>query len=124
MDVFPEDLPSGLQAKRSVELKIDLVPGSKPVKRPIYKLSTEELTEVKKQFDNLLMKGFIRPSPSSWGSSIIVVTKKDGVLRMFIDYRALIKATIKNKYSLPRIDEVWDQLGESKYFLAIALRSG
>jgi hypothetical protein len=98
-DIFPEDLPSGLPPKRSVELQIDLVPGSEPVKRPIYKLSTEEFTEVKKQVDDLLMKGFIRHNISSWGSSIIFVAKKDGGLRMCIDYRALKKATIKNKYN-------------------------
>jgi hypothetical protein len=110
-DIFPEDPPSGLPPKRSVELKIDLVPGSEPVKIPIYKLSTEEITEVKKQVDDLLMKGFIQPSTSSWGSSIIFVAKKDGGLRMCIDYRALNKASITNNYPLPRIDEVWDQLG-------------
>jgi Reverse transcriptase (RNA-dependent DNA polymerase) len=123
-DIFPEDLPSGLPPKRSVERKIDLVRGSEPVKIPIYKISTEELTEVKKQVDDLLMKGFIRPSTSSWGRSIIFVAKKDGGLRMCIDYRALNKATVKNNYPLPRIDEVWDQLGGSKYFSAIDLRSG
>jgi Reverse transcriptase (RNA-dependent DNA polymerase) len=70
------------------------------------------------------MKGFIRPSTSSWGSSIICVAKKDGGLRMYIDYRALNRATIKNNYPLPRIEEVWDQLGGSIYFSAIDLRSG
>jgi hypothetical protein len=100
-DIFPEDLPSGLPPQRSVKLKIDLVPGSEPVKRPIYKLSTEELTEVKKQVDDLLMKGFIRPSTSSWGSSIIFATKKDGSLRICIDYRAPNKATTMNNYTLP-----------------------
>jgi hypothetical protein len=78
-----------------------MLPGSESVKIPIYKLSTEELTEIKKQVDDLLMKGFIRPSTSSWGRSIIFVTKKDGGLRMCVDYRALNKGIIKNNYPLP-----------------------
>jgi hypothetical protein len=84
-DIFPEDLPSGLPPKGSVGLKIDLVPDSKHVKRPIYKISAEEVTEVKKQVDDLLMKGFIRGSTSSWGSSIIFITKREGGARMGID---------------------------------------
>jgi GNAT superfamily N-acetyltransferase len=123
-DVFPDELPVGLPPKRKVDLKIDLLPDSKPVKRPIYKLSEEELKELKSQIDELLEKGFIRPSTSTWASSILFVPKKDGGLRMCIDYRALNKATIRNNYPLPRIDEVWDQIGGSKYFSTLDLRSG
>ena len=123
-DVFPDDLPPGLPPERSVELKIDLEPEAKPIKRPIYKLSMEELNEVKRQIDDLLEKGFIRPSISPWGSSVLFVPKKDGGLRMCVDYRALNKATIRNNYPLPRIDEVWDQIGGSKYFTSLDLRSG
>jgi hypothetical protein len=80
--------------KDGLNLNFDLVPSSERVKRPIYELSTEESAEVKKQVDDLLMKVFIRPSTSSWGSSIIFVTKKDEGLRLWIDYRALNKATV------------------------------
>jgi Reverse transcriptase (RNA-dependent DNA polymerase) len=123
-DIFPHDLPHGLPPKRSIDLKIDLLTDTKPVKRPIYKLSEEELKLLKSQIDELLEEGFIRPSTSSWGSSVIFVPKKEGGLRMRIDYRALNKATIRNNYPLPRIDEVWDQIGGSKYFSSLDLRSG
>jgi transposase InsO family protein len=123
-DVFPDELPNGLPPERSVKLNIDLLPGTKPVKRPIYKLSIDELKEVKKQVDELLEKGFIRPSTSPWSSSILFVPKKDGGLRMCVDYRALNKATVRNNYPLPRIDEVWDQIGGSRYFSSLDLRSG
>jgi hypothetical protein len=115
-DEFPDDLPNGLPPVRSVELNINLVPDSKPVKRPVYKHSTAELKEVKTQIDDLLEKGFIRPSTSPWGSSILFVPKNDGGLRMCVDYRALNKATIRNNYQLPGIDEVWDQIGGSHFF--------
>jgi transposase InsO family protein len=123
-DVFPDELPAGLPPKRAVDLKIDLLPDSTPVKRPIYKLSDEELKVLKSQIDELLEKGLIRPSTSAWASSILFVPKKDGGLRMCIDYRALNKATIRNNYPLPRIDEVWDQIGGAKYFSTLDLRSG
>jgi hypothetical protein len=100
------------------------VADAKPVKRPIYKLSTAELKEVKTKFDDLLEKGFIRPSNSPWGSSILFVPKEDGGLRMCVDYRALNKATIRNNCPLPRIDEVWGQIGRSHFFSSLDLRSG
>jgi hypothetical protein len=90
-DCFPNDLPSGLPPKRSIELKIDLVLEAKPINRPIYKLSMEELNEVKRKIDDTLEKGFIRPSISPWGSSVLFVPKKDGKLRTCVDYRALKK---------------------------------
>jgi Reverse transcriptase (RNA-dependent DNA polymerase) len=90
----------------------------------MYKISIDELKEVKRQIDELLDKGFIRPSTSPWGSSILFVPKKDGGLRMCVDYRALNKATIRNNYPLPRIDEVWDQIGGSRTFSSFDLRSG
>ena len=91
---------------------------------PIYKLSRLELSEMKKQLDELLSKGLIRPSISPWGSPVLFTKKKDGGLRMCIDYRALNKQTIKNSVPLPRIDEVWDQVGGAKFFSCIDLRSG
>lgn len=122
--VFPEDLPKGLPPKRSVEMRIDLEKDSKPKMGPIYKLSRKELEEMKKQLDEALNNGFIRPNISPWGSPVLFTPKKGGGLRMCIDYRALNKQTIKNQVPLPRIDEVWDQVGGSKYFSTIDLRSG
>ena len=122
--VFPQDLPKGLPPNRSVEMKIDLERDSKPKMGPIYKLSRKELEEMKNQLDEALENGFIRPSISPWGSPVLFTPKKDGGLRMCIDYRALNKQTIKNQVPLPRIDEVWDQVGGSKYFSTIDLISG
>jgi hypothetical protein len=123
-DVFPEELPKGLPPEISFQLNIKLLPDIKAIKPPMYKLSIDELKEVKKQIDELLEKGFIRPSNSPWGSSILFVPKRDGRLRMCVDYRALNKATIRNNYPLPRIDEVWDQIGGSLYLSSLDLRSG
>jgi len=123
-DVFPEDLPKGLPPMRSVEMSIKLEKDSKPKMGPIYKLSRKELDEMKRQIEDALRNGFIRPSISPWGSPVLFTPKKDGGLRMCIDYRALNKQTIKNQVPLPRIDEVWDQVGGAKYFSSIDLRSG
>jgi hypothetical protein len=103
------------------------VADAKPVRRPIYKLSTAELKEGKTKIDDLLEKGFIRPSIIPWDSSIlsgtIFVPKKDGGLRICVDYRPLNKGTIRNNYPLPRIDEVWDQIVGSHFFSILDLRS-
>ncbi len=106
IDIFPKDLPKGLPPKRQVEMKIDLIEGTIPKKGPIYKLSKVELDEMKQQIDELLSLGLIRPSISPWGSPVLFTPKKDGGLRMCIDYRALNKQSIKNQVPLPRIDEV------------------
>src|SRR3954451_8392215 len=105
-DVFPEDLPEGLPPRRDVDHRIELVPGSTPPTRPTYRMSPPELDELKKQVADLLAKGFIQPSKSPFGAPVLFVKKKDGSQRMCIDYRALNKATIKNSYPLPRIDEL------------------
>jgi len=122
-DVFPDDLP-GPPPDRSVNHKIDLEPASVPPHRPIYRMSEQELEEVKKQLDDLLSKGFIRPSVSPFGAPILFVKKKDGSLRMCVDYRALNKMTIKNRYALPRIDDLLDRLAGAKVFTKMDLRSG
>ena len=109
-DVFPSTLPDGVPPERSVEMKIGLGNESRPKMGPIYKLSRLKLSEMKKQLDELLAKGLVRPSTSPWGSPVLFTKKKDGGLRMCIDYRALNKQMIKNSVSLPRIDEVWDQV--------------
>jgi len=102
-DVFPEDLP-GLPLDRDIEFKIDLIPGTAPISRSPYRMPSNELAELKKQLQELLEKGLIRPSSSPWGCPALFVKKKDKSLRMCVDYRPLNVVTIKNKYPLPRID--------------------
>ncbi|KAJ9564648.1 hypothetical protein OSB04_000614 [Centaurea solstitialis] len=122
-DVFPEDLP-GLPPDRQVEFGIDLVPGAAPIARAPYRLAPPELQELSDQLQELSGKGFIRPSSSPWGAPILFVKKKDGSHRMCIDYRGLNKVTIKNRYPLPRIDDLFDQLQGASWFSKIDLRSG
>nr|ABA92080.1 retrotransposon protein, putative, Ty3-gypsy subclass [Oryza sativa Japonica Group] len=110
-DVFPDDLP-GMPPKRDIEFRIDLVPGTTPIHKRPYRMAANELAEVKRQVDDLLRKGYIRPSSSPWGAPVIFVEKKDHTQRMCVDYRALNDVTIKNKYPLPRIDDLFDQLKE------------
>ncbi|KAI3684815.1 hypothetical protein L6452_34041 [Arctium lappa] len=121
-DVFPEDLP-GLPPERQVEFHIDLTPGAAPIARAPYRLAPTEMQEMMAQLQELLEKGFIRPSSSPWGAPVLFV-KKDGSMRMCIDYRELNKVTVKNKYPLPRIDDLFDQLQGSGCFSKIDLRSG
>ncbi|KAD4384676.1 hypothetical protein E3N88_24844 [Mikania micrantha] len=122
-DVFPDDLP-GIPSDRDVEFRIDLIPGAKPIARAPYHLAPSELQELMTQLQDLLDKGFIRPSISPWGAPVLFVKKKDGSLRMCIDYRELNKVTVKNKYPLPRIDDLFDQLQGASWFSKIDLRSG
>eukprot|EP00253_Pinus_taeda_P015342 PITA_15342 len=122
-DVFPEEIP-GLPLRRNIDFTIELTPGAAPVSRAPYRMSTPELTELKKQLQELLDKEYIRPSVSPWGAPVLFVKKKDGTLRMCIDYRQLNKLTIKNKYLLPRIDELFDQVKGATVFSKIDLRSG
>jgi hypothetical protein len=122
-DVFPEDLP-GFPPERDVEFVIELKPGTAPISRRSYRMPPNELAELKTQLQNLLEKGFIRPSSSPWGCQAIFVKKKDQTLRMCVDYRPLNEVTIKNKYPLPRIDILFDQLTGARVFSKIELRSG
>jgi hypothetical protein len=123
MDVFREEL-LGMPPEREVELYIDLIPDTAPIaKRPYYMAPTESV-ELKLQIAELQQKGYIHPSSSPWGATVLFVTKKDGNMRMCIDYRSLNEDTIKNKYPLPRIDDLFDQLQGAKYFSNIDLRSG
>jgi hypothetical protein len=123
-DVFPADLPSSLPPRRDIDHRIELIPGSAPTSRPTYRLSPAELDELKKQLAELTAHGFIQPSKSPYGAPVLFVKKKGGELRMCIDYRALNKITIKNRYPLPRVDELLDRLHGAKYFSKIDLRSG
>nr|GEZ63788.1 reverse transcriptase domain-containing protein [Tanacetum cinerariifolium] len=108
-EVFLEEL-SGLLPTRPVEFQIDLVPGAAPVARAPYRLAPSEMKELAEQLKELSDKGFIRPSSSPWGASVLFIKKKDGSFRMCIDYQELNKLTIKNRYPLPRIDDLFDQL--------------
>jgi len=122
-DVFPEEVP-GLPPNREVEFSIDLVPGTGPVSMAPYRMAPAELVELKKQIEELMEKQFIRPSTSPWGALVLLVKKKDGSSRLCVDYRQLNKMTIKNKYPLPRIGDLMDQLHGSSMFSKIDLRSG
>ncbi|GJT49472.1 putative reverse transcriptase domain-containing protein [Tanacetum coccineum] len=122
-EVFPEDLP-GLPPTRQVEFQIDLVPGAAPIARAPYRLAPSEMKELSEQLKELSDKGFIRPSSSPWGAPVLFVKKKDGSFRMCIDYRELNKLTVKNRYPLPRIDDLFDQLQGSSVYSKIDLRSG
>ncbi|GJT77518.1 putative nucleotidyltransferase, ribonuclease H [Tanacetum coccineum] len=123
LEVFPDDL-SGLPPVREIEFRIELIPGATPVAKSPYRLAPSELEELSGQLKELQDKGFIRPSSSPWGAPVLFVKKKDGSFRMCIDYRELNKLTIKNRYPLPRIDDLFDQLQGSQYFSKIDLRSG
>ncbi|KAD6454277.1 hypothetical protein E3N88_08983 [Mikania micrantha] len=122
-EVFPDELP-GLPPVRQVEFRIDLIPGAAPIAKTPYRLAPSEMQELSSQLQELLDQGFIRPSFSPWGAPILFVKKKDGSFRMCIDYRELNKVTIKNRYPLPRIDDLFDQLQGSRHFSKIDLRSG
>ncbi|GJZ17907.1 putative reverse transcriptase domain-containing protein [Tanacetum coccineum] len=119
-EVFPEDLP-GLPPTRQVEFQIDLVPGAAPVARAPYRLAPSEMKELSEQLKELSDKGFIRPSSSPWGAPVLFVKKKDGSFRMCIDYRELNKLTVKNRYPLPKIDDLFDQLQGSSVYSKIDL---
>ncbi|GAU50355.1 hypothetical protein TSUD_283640 [Trifolium subterraneum] len=123
LDVFPEEINS-LPPESEIEFSIDLVPGSQPISIAPYRMSPLELRELKSQLEELLQKHFIRPSVSPWGAPVLLVKKKDGTMRLCIDYRQLNKVTIKNKYPLPRIDDLLNQLRGATIFSKIDLRSG
>ena len=114
-DIFEPVL--GLPPKRAIEFRINLIPGALPITRPHYRMSKKENEEMRKQLSELETKQFIRSSSSPWGASAIFVKKSDGTLRLCVDYRKLNDLTIKNKYPLPRIDDLFDQLSGAKVFL-------
>ena len=109
---------------RDIEFVIDLVPRIAPISKRPYQMLANELVEMKKQIEEVLEKGYVRPSSSSWGAPVLFVKKKDGSMRMCINYHALNKVTIKNKYPLPRIDDLFDQMKRARVFSKIDLRSG
>jgi hypothetical protein len=123
MDEFPEELLR-MPLEREVEFYIDLIPDTAPIAKRPYRMAPTKLAELKLQIAELQQKGYIRSSSSPWGASVLFVTKKDGSMRMCIDYRSLNEVTIKNMYPLPRIDDLFNQLQGAKYFSKIDLRSG
>ena len=109
---------------RDIEFLIEFLPGTGPISKRPYWMPANDLEEIKKQIKELLEKGYIRPSSSPWGAPVLLVEKKDGSLRMVVDYRALNEVTIKNKYPQPMINNLFDQLQGAKVFSKIDLRSG
>jgi hypothetical protein len=122
-DVFPKEL-SGMPPDRDIEFVIELKSDTAPIYKTHYRMATPELAELKEHIMELLEKGFIRPSSSPWGAPVIFVLKKDGTQRLSLDYRALNEVTVKSKYLLPRIDDLFNQLCGAYVFSKIDLRSG
>jgi hypothetical protein len=122
-DVFLEELP-GMPPDREVEFVIDLLPGTAPISKQPYMMSVEELKELNKQLTKLQEARYIRLSSSPWGAPVLFVQKKDGSQRMCVDYRSLNYVTVKNKYTLPRIEDLFDQMRGARVFSKINLRSG
>jgi hypothetical protein len=122
-DVFPDDLPR-MPPDKDIEFIIELQPGIAPISKRPYRMPPNELAELKTQLQDLLDKGFIRPSASPWGCPALFEKKKDNSLRLCVDYHPLNAVTMKNKYPLPRIDILFDQLAGAKVFSKIDLRSG
>jgi hypothetical protein len=122
-NVFPEELP-GTPPDRDIEFVIKLKPGTAPIYKTPFRMTTLKFAELKEHIRELLEKGFIHPSSSPWGAPVIFVPKKDGTQRLCVDYRALNEVTVKNKYPLPRIDDLFDQLRGACVFSKIDLWSG
>ena len=120
-DVMPEDLPNELPPKREVDHKIEVKSRTESPSKAPYRLSQKELEELKSQLDELLAKRYIRQSKSPYGAPVLFVDKKDGKLRLCVDYRTLNKVAVKNSYPLPRIDNLFDRLAAAKYFSRIDL---
>jgi hypothetical protein len=122
-DVFPEELP-GMPPNCDIKFMIELLPGTPPISKRPYRMHVNELVELKKQIAELQSKDFIRPSSSLWGAPMLFMEKKDGTQRMCVDYHSLNEVTIKNKYPLPRIEDLFDQMKGASVFSKIDLRSG
>jgi hypothetical protein len=122
-DVFPDEL-LGMPPECNIEFLIDLLSGAAPIAKRPYRMLVGELEELKKQVKELVDNQFIHPSSSPWGAPMIFVEKKDGTQRICVDYRALNEVTIKNKYPLPRIEDLFDQLKGARVFSKIDLMSG
>jgi hypothetical protein len=121
-DVFLEELP-GMPPDQDIEFVIELIPRTAPIAQRPYRMNPQELEELKKQLADMLSKGLIRPSAMPWGSPVLFVDKRDGTIRLCVDYRKLNEVTIKNKYPLPKIEDLFDQLNGAKVFSKIDLRT-
>jgi hypothetical protein len=121
-DVFSEEL-LGMPPDHDIEFSNELLPGTAPISKRAYRMDIKVLIELKKQIEELLEKGFICPSSSPWGAPVLFMNKKDGSRRMCVDYRSLNEVTIKNKYLLPRIEDLFDQMRGAIVFSKIDLRS-
>jgi hypothetical protein len=119
-DMFVDEIPE-LPPRREIEFSIDLLSGSTPISKAPYRMRLPELTELKIQLQELLDKKYIRPSVSPWGAPVLFVKRKHGTLRLCIDYRQLNKRTIKNRYPLPSINDLFDQVGGAKIFSKLDL---
>jgi hypothetical protein len=122
-DVFPEELP-GMPPDRDIEFIIELIPGTTPIAQRPYRMNPQELEELKKQLADMLRKGLIHPSASPWGSPVLFVDKQYSTIQLCVDYRKSNKVAIKNKYPLPKIEDLFDQLNGGKVFYRIDLRTG
>jgi hypothetical protein len=122
-DVFHEELP-GMPPDRDIEFVIELIPGTAPIAQRPYRMNPQELEELKKQLADMLSKGLIRPSASPWGSPVLFVDKRDGTIRLCVDYCKLNEVTIKNKYPLQKIEDLFDQLNGARVFSKIDIRTG
>uniref|UniRef100_A0A1U7VVG0 Uncharacterized protein LOC104217768 n=1 Tax=Nicotiana sylvestris TaxID=4096 RepID=A0A1U7VVG0_NICSY len=114
-DVMPEELPKCLPLRREVDHQIELIPGAKPPAMGPYRMAPPELEELRKQLKELLEAGHVRPSKAPFGAPVFFQKKQDGSLRLCIDYRALNKVTVKNKYPIPLIADLFDRLGQAKF---------
>lgn len=123
-DLMPAELPKVLPPRRAIDHEISLIPGARPPARGAYRMAPPELKELRRQLDELLDAGFIRPSKAPYGAPVLFQKKQDGSLRLCIDYRALNKVTVKNHYPIPLIADLFDQLGDATYFTKLDLRSG
>jgi hypothetical protein len=122
-DVFPKELP-GMPPRRDIEFLIELLPGIPPISMGPYRMPMSELVELKKQIAELQAKGFSRPNSSPWGAPVLFVEKKEGTQQTRVDYRSLNEVTIKNKYPLPRIENLFNQMKGASIFSKIDLRLG
>jgi hypothetical protein len=123
LDIFPEDL-SGIPPDCDIEFLIELLPRTPPISKRPYRMLVNELVELEKQIVELQAKGFIRPSSSPWGAPVLFMEKKDRARRMCVNYQSLNKVTMKNKYPLPRIEDLFNQMKGASVFSKINLRSG
>ncbi|XP_058008477.1 uncharacterized protein LOC131182958 [Hevea brasiliensis] len=123
-DVMPEQLHAVLPPRRGIDHEIELLPGTKLPARAPYRMAPPELAELRKQLDELLEAGFIRPAKAPFGAPVLFQKKQDGSLRLCVDYQALNKVKIRNKHPIPLIADFFDQLGQAKFFTKLDLRSG